>query len=146
MQHVELRKLENAHYSYVDAVKINEAFLESAKKNPEHIDVPSKLEFSDHGIAIQCFGYTAEAIPRFVLSDKHGFMVEYVFNIKEVGIEVWRFYLTYDGEIVGASDGSGPVCDIGSNHIARQICGRVLLGALNSGIYTPSLKTDTPSI
>ena len=139
MTKVEFEDIQNA-WAEIEVLKDrHKLFLDFLNSHTVPTDFPSKLGLLDHGLAVTCFDFTAEATPRVVKIATQGFMIEYVFIIKEqeAKIEVWRFYLTAEGRIVESADGGGSICSAENKYIAEEICSRVLLGALRSAIFAP---------
>ncbi len=113
-------------------------FLGNLKLNPTCADLKKDVEIIDNGICVSAFGYTAEAIPRAVKYNNN-FFIEYIFFISngELKEEVWRFYLD-ETCVLGSPEGQTHICDIQNKYIAKHICGRVLLGILNSSLISPT--------
>jgi hypothetical protein len=144
MNNQQVMEITNAKNQIDTIQNLNSLFLEHAKANAIPQDIPSKLEVSNQGFAVPCFGFTATATPRIVKGTDGSFAVEYVFSVGlgEEKIEVWRFYLTSGGRVVESidSDSAASVCDYNNSYIAKHLCSQVLLGALQSPLFTPSRK------
>ncbi len=125
----------NTQISRINELKSK--FLETVKAKPATNDLPSKLEFIDQSIAVNFAGYKAEAVSRLVQTSDSNFSIEYVFLVKEgdTQIEVWRFYLLFDGRLAESLDGQNSFCDFNNTYAAKYLCVYVLNGMLHSELF-----------
>lgn len=144
MNHREIAVISNTFRAFERINGLNQRFLEHATQYSATQDLDTKLEINADAVQISCFGLTAEAKSRIV-KDKNGdFVAEYLFFVQrlESAIEVWRFYLTSDGRLSDDPEGTNALCDFNNLAIARNICGPVIMGMLNSELFVPSVAKD----
>jgi len=133
----------NAENSIDTIRKLNVKFLEFAREHSTPERLPTKLEVTDEGITVHCFGHNAEAKHRVVRTGDGEFLIEYVFLVAqdEDRHEVFRFYLTTDGGLYESLEPSSRICDFNNQYLAKHICFRILSSVLKSSIFAPLPKT-----
>jgi hypothetical protein len=125
---------------------INKTFLEHASMHSTPPDVPAKLEIEGQHISVPFFGYTADANARIVRFGNGLFAMEYVFFVKVEGRgedlfqEVWRFYLLEGGRICETLISETPLCVCNNMHVAKILCGNLILGALKSPLFAANAR------
>jgi hypothetical protein len=133
-------ELANAKSNLESTTELNQRFLDFALIRSSPAGIATKLEVLDQKLVISGFGRTAEATARAVRLPGTDFAMEYAFLVKdgESNVEVWRFYLTPVGQVAETLDDPASICDFNNDYIAKHICGRVLLGILQSPLFAPS--------
>jgi hypothetical protein len=135
----------NAHNRINNLRETWQIFLDHLKQNTDLDSVPSNINVEDEVISVDCFGKQVSAYPRTVSDGNGGFAIEYVFytDEDEGSEEIWRFYLTSNGQLVDAVDQAGIICDFNNRHAAKNICLYVLSNALESSIFRPSAHQNS---
>jgi hypothetical protein len=142
MNHQQVIQISKANNSLATLDSLNIRFLKHCADNATPQDLPTKLEINGHTISINAFGSTVSATGRHVLFRADEFSTEYIFSIKVDGqdVEVWRFYLTFNGRLVQNIEVQSEVCDFDNQYVARHLCGNVMLALLQSKAFLPSAK------
>jgi hypothetical protein len=114
-------------------------FLANCQKNAAPREFTTKLEVAKKSISINAFGHIANAMGRTVNAAPGEFAQEYIFRVDHGGqaLEVWRCYLMSNGKLVANLETKDYICDYNEQYVAKHICGPVLIGVLNSSVYTP---------
>jgi len=129
--------------NHINAInKLNQGFIEHVRDSPQPDNIPSQLKIDGQKIVISCFGYTAEASSRIVKNKDDSLSVEYIFIVKlgEETFEVWRFYLTSSGRIALGLDTEATACDYNNDKVVNYLCSELLIGALESPLFSPTPK------
>lgn len=142
MNHQQLIQISKARSALATIEPMNAAFLKHCSENSTPQEFPTKLEVDGKSISINAFGMPAVATGRYVLVDTSEFMTEYVFSIAIEGepVEVWRCYLSSNGNLLQDLETQSTICDYNNSYIAKHLCGNVLLGVLQSTAFVPAAK------
>ena len=140
MPHTDIDAIEKARAALERITEINQTFLTHAQAHPTPQNIPTTLQISGDGVAIDCFGHVATAKPRPVCTSDNIYYMEYVFTVPfgDQMIEVTRFYLSEDESILDAPNDQHTVCGSNNTQIARHLCGRALIGFLRSPLMAPA--------
>lgn len=139
MQHADLTKIASAARAFQQIEDLNQQFLAHAAANSTPVNVPSSLQVTSDEIAISCFGHLAKAKPRVVSNGDGVYLMEYVFTapLESDSVEVFRFYLSQHGHLLESPSAQNAICDFNNSYLARNLCGRALLGTLSSALLRP---------
>jgi hypothetical protein len=140
MQRENITTIANARSALEKITSRNQKFLQHVAAHKVAPEILASLEIAEDRLEIDCFGHLATATPRPVRSVDDLYFMEYVFIVQyaEKEIEVTRFYLSDHGNIVDKPSSLDAICDYKNLSIARHLCGRALLGALKSALFSPS--------
>jgi hypothetical protein len=142
MKHDDKVALSNFSNEIASAQQVRSQLIDRLKASPVAQHLPTGLQFDEDGtIIVDCFGYKASAHPRIVVNGEGFGLIECRFLVqdpddKEKDLELFRFYADSSGLyleplhntlIVHLAGGTGPT----------EICGRVLLAAMHSKLFTP---------
>jgi hypothetical protein len=135
----------NAKSALDQITALNHKFLMHAKANVLPKSIPSSLQISGNDVSIDCFGHMATAKPRTVCTANNNYYMEYLFTVPfgDRLIEVTRFYLSENGQILDVPTDQVSVCDYNNIYIARHLCVRALLGFLSSPILVPAKRSNS---
>jgi hypothetical protein len=145
VQHTDIIEIANAKSALDQITALNNKFLMHAKANAIPNSIPSSLQISGNDVSIDCLGHMATAKPRTVCTANKNYYMEYVFTVPfgDRLIEVTRFYLSENGQILDAPTDQVSVCDFNNTHIARHLCVRALLGFLASPLLAPAKRSNS---
>jgi hypothetical protein len=140
MQDVDIKTIKNAESAIERITKINKEFLTNANEYATCSRIRSSLQILGDALAVDCFGHLATAKPRLVRMATGSYFMEYVFTVPfgSQMIEVTRFYLSEDGQILDDPTTDGFICQHNNLLIATPLCARVLLGFLESPLLAPA--------
>ncbi|MBL0392399.1 hypothetical protein JJ685_14765 [Ramlibacter monticola] len=139
MNQVQLIDIANAKTHIETALELEKRFVAHISNHAVPDNVPTRLNVTGREISVPWFALTATAVGRMVRDGDGDFITEYVFYVPHGDdcVEVWRCYLRPNGRLSEQVSGDVGVCDHDNKYIAMQICGRVVLGILNSAVYRP---------
>lgn len=140
MQDDVLKTIKNAKSAIDRITAINKGFLTNASEHATCDRIPSSLQIFGDTLTVDCFGHLATARPRRVRMSTGSYFMEYVFTVPfgSQMIEVTRFYLSEDGQILDDPITHGSICGHDNFRIATHLCARVLLGFLESPLLAPA--------
>jgi hypothetical protein len=134
----EIVEISNANNRFESIVGQNKSFIEWVISRAEPQNVPSKVSVDQGTFSVAGFGFIAKAVPRAIRLTTGAFAMEFVFlvNSENEEIEVSRFYLTDDGELVeDANNSNSTLAGYKNTHIATIICINVLQGIIKSKLF-----------
>ncbi len=140
MNQDELIKIANSQNGINTVRETNTQFLGHIAEQDAPQDIPAEININDEALSIDCFGYKANSKQKIVKSQDDNFYYEYIFIvfINDLEIEVYRFYLDSTGNLLSSIDPEEKICDYLNRYISKEICGRVVLGALDSKLFQHS--------